>query len=191
MERAVADHSARAVVEVEHRREAEVDAAGAQLGAEHVAGGARRLERPHRAGAGAAAAVVHPHRAEAPHRRQRREAVAAEALDAAALVVDADEQVGPDRLRLGDELGELQPVAPVAREQDDAAGQRMVETAAIVGVEREAGDVEDHRRMVVFHRCSLAPGAIWAWQAMRSSRVASGKGAHRSGSCSTTTKLAA
>ena len=85
---------------------------------EHVAGGARRLERAHRAGAGAAAAVVHPHLAEHAHRRQRGEAVAAEALDAAALVVDADEQVGADRLDLGDQLGQLKAVAPVAREQD-------------------------------------------------------------------------
>ena len=54
VEGAVADHAAAAVVEVEHRREAEVDAAGAQLGAEHVAGRARRLERAHGAGAGAA-----------------------------------------------------------------------------------------------------------------------------------------
>ena len=71
VEGAVADHAAAAVVEVEHRREAEVDAAGAQLGGEHVAGRARRLERAHRAGAAAAAAVVHPHLAEHAHRRQR------------------------------------------------------------------------------------------------------------------------
>ena len=37
MERAIADHAARSMVEVEHRREAQVDAAGAQLGAEHEA----------------------------------------------------------------------------------------------------------------------------------------------------------
>ena len=98
------------------------------------------------------------------HRRQRREAVAAEALDAAALVVDADEQVVADRLHLGDQLGQLKAVAPVAREQDDPAGERMGETAAIVGVEAEAGDVEDDRRV----------GEV-----------------HRADSCSTTTKLAA
>ena len=38
----------RAVVEVEHRREAEVDAAGAQLGAEHVAGGGGGVGRASR-----------------------------------------------------------------------------------------------------------------------------------------------
>ena len=164
MEGAVADDAAAAVVEVEHRREAEVDAAGAQLGAEHVAGGARRLEGAHGAGAAAGVAVVHPHLAERAHRRQRREAVAAKALDAAAFVVDADEQVGADRLDLGGELGELAAVAPVAREQDEAAGQRMGEAAPIVGVEGEAGDVEDDRGVI---------------------------DVHRAGSCSTTTKLAA
>ena len=55
VEGAVADHAAAAVVEVEHRREAEVDAAGAQLGAEHVAGG----------GGGLGARI-------APRRRRRR-----------------------------------------------------------------------------------------------------------------------
>ena len=160
MEGAIADHAAGTVVEVEHRREAEVDAAGAQLGAEDVAGGARRFHGAHRAGAAAAVAVVHPHLAEHAHRRQRREAVAAEALDAATLVVDADEQVGADRLDLGDQLGELQAVAPVASEQDDPAGERMGEAAAIVGVEGEPGDVEDDRGVVVVHWCTLALRAV-------------------------------
>ena len=164
MEGAVADHAAGAVVEVEHRREAEVDAAGAQLGGEDVAGRARGLEGAHGAGAAAAGAVVHPHLAEHAHRRQRGEAVAAEALDATAFVVDADEQVGADRLHLGDQLGQLDAVAPVAREQDDAARERMGEAAPIVGVEGQAGDVEDDRGVVE---------------------------SHRAGSCSTTTKLAA
>ena len=70
------------------------------------------------------------------------EAVGAEALHAAAFVVDADQQVGPQRLDLGDELGQLAPVLPVAREQDQAAGERVREAAAVVGVERGAGDVE-------------------------------------------------
>ena len=93
VERAVADHAACAVVEVEHRREAEIDAARAQLGGEHVAARTGRLERAHRAGAAAPARIVHPDLAERAHRRDLGEAVAAEALDAAAFVVDADEQV--------------------------------------------------------------------------------------------------
>ncbi len=134
------------------------------LGGEHVAGRPRRFERTHGAGAGTAVAVVHPHLAEDAHRRQRREAVAAEALDATTLVIDADEQVVADGFHLGDQLGQLKAVAPIAREQDDPAGERMGETAAIVGVEGQAGDVEDDRRM----------GEV-----------------HRGDSCSTTTKLAA
>ena len=136
MERAIADHAARAVVEVEHRREAEVDAAGAQLGAEHMAGSARRLERAHRAGAAAAGTVVHPHLAEHAHRRQRGEAVGAEALHAAALVVDADEQVGADRLRLGDQLGELAAVAASCGRT--GSGRRSADGRAGAGRRRRA-----------------------------------------------------
>ena len=90
MERAVADDVAAAVVEVEHRREAEVDSARAQLGAEHVTGGTRRLDRAHCAAAARAVRIVHPHLAEGAHRCDRSEAVAAEALDAAAFVVEQE-----------------------------------------------------------------------------------------------------
>ena len=79
-------------------------------------------------------------------------------------MVDADEQVRADRLRLGDELGELAAVAPVARKQDDAAGQRVREPAPVGVVESEAGDIEDDGCVTM---------------------------AHRALSCSTTTKLAA
>jgi hypothetical protein len=142
------------MVEVENRREAEVDAAGAQLGAEHVASGARRVQRTHRAYAStraAGAAVVHPELAEHAHRRQVGEAVAAKALDATAFVIDADEQVVADRFHLGGKLGELLPVTPVAREEDEAAGERMLEAATVVAVERESGDVEDDWGVRVAH----------------------------------------
>ena len=155
MEGAVADHAAAAVVEVEHRREAEVDAAGAQLAREHMAGGGGGLEGAHRAGARSAAAVVHPHLAEHAHRRQLGEAVAAEALHPAAFVIDAHQHVGPQRLDLGDQLGQLPPVAPVAGEQDHPAGERMLQAAAVIGLEGEAGDVEHHRRMDRFLHRSL------------------------------------
>ena len=85
-----------------------------------------------------------------------REAVGAKALNAAALMIDADEDVGADRLDLGHELGELAPVPPVAAEQDQAARQRVAQAAAIVGVEREAGDVENKRseRVLMAHGVS-------------------------------------
>ena len=83
---------AAAVVEVEHRREAEVDAAGAQLGAEHVAGGGRGVGGTHRR------LRIHSSPS-ARIGRQVREAVGAEALHAAAFVVDADQ-----RCRAGSDL---------------------------------------------------------------------------------------
>ena len=152
------------MVEIEHRRKAEIDAAGPKLGAEHVAGGARCLEGVHGAGTGAAVAVAHPQLAQEPHWRQMGEAVAAKTLDATALVIDADQHVGSHRLDLGRELDELAPALPVAPEQDEATGQGVLQAAAVVGIERQAGDVEDDRGVAVDHRNSC---------------------------CSTTTKLAA
>ena len=81
------------------------------------------------------------------HRRQLGETIAAEALDTAALVVDADQQIVADGLDLGDQPGQLGPALPVAGEQDRAAGQRMGQPAAIGGVQRRAGDVQDQGRV--------------------------------------------
>ena len=147
VEGAVADDAAAAVVQVEHRREAQVDAAGAQLGRQHPAGGAGHVAGGQRAVAFALGRVVHPALAEGAHRRQVGEAVAAEALHPAALVVDADHDVGPDRLDLGHQPGQLRAVLPVAAEQDQAAGERMRQAAAVVVVQRQAGDIEHDRRM--------------------------------------------
>ena len=135
VEGAVADDGALAVVEVEHRREAQVDAAGTQLGGEHVAEGAGGIGGAHR--------VAHPQLAERARGRQRGEAVAAKALHAAAFVVGADEAVGADRLHLGDDLGELAAAFEVAREKHEAAGERVRQAPAIGGVEPDAGDVDD------------------------------------------------
>jgi hypothetical protein len=83
---AVADDAAAAVVEIEHRRKAEVDARGAQLGGKHLA---RR-----RCGLGGAHGVAHPQLAQRTHRRQAREAVGAKPLHATAFMIDADQQIG-------------------------------------------------------------------------------------------------
>ena len=155
MEGAVADHGAVAEVQVQHRREAQVDAARAQLGGHHVAGRGGGVGGGHRAVAGRAVAVVHPALAVDVHRRQVREAVGTEALHAAAFVVDAHEQVGPDRLHLRHQLGDLLAVDPVAAEQDRAAGERMREAAPVVGAQRRAGHVEDDGRVVVEARVGL------------------------------------
>ncbi|KAI1697461.1 hypothetical protein Ddc_19680 [Ditylenchus destructor] len=82
MEAARADHRAARLpglvlmVQVQHRRESEIDAAGAQLQRQHQAGRGGRLHGAHR--------VLHPQLAERAHRRQRGEAVGAEALHATA-----------------------------------------------------------------------------------------------------------
>ncbi len=139
VERPVADHAAFAEVEVEHRREAVVHAAGAQLGGQHETGG--------RGGIGGGQGVAHPQFAEGAHRRQVREAIGAEALHAAAFVVHADQEVGPLGLDVGAQRGELLAVFPVAGEEDQTAHERVRQAAAIVGVQCGAGDVEHHGGM--------------------------------------------
>ena len=81
VQRPVADHAAAAVVEVEHRGEAEIHAMRAELRADHVAGRLRRLP--------ALLAVAVPQAPELAHRRDRGKAFA-EALHAPALVVDTN-----------------------------------------------------------------------------------------------------
>jgi hypothetical protein len=83
MEGAVADDFAGAVVEIEHRREAEIDAASAQLGGQHIARGRCRVQ--------GARGIAVPQRADRAHRRQHGKSMA-EALHAATFVVDGDQQ---------------------------------------------------------------------------------------------------
>ena len=141
VEGAVADDGALAMVQVQHRGEAQVHAAGAQLAAQHIAAGGGGVGGTHR--------VLHPQLAQRAHRRQVGEAVGAKALHAAAFMVHRNQQVGADRLGLGGHGGELMAVVPVAAEQDQAAGQRMLQAAAVVGGEFGAGHVQDDGRMGV------------------------------------------
>src|SRR3982074_1478056 len=83
MQRAIADHAARAVIEIEHRREAEIDAVRRELGPDHVGRRARRVPP--------LLTVAVPEPPELAHRWNRAEALA-KALHAAAFVVDADRQ---------------------------------------------------------------------------------------------------
>src|SRR6266446_1160465 len=83
VQRTVADGRAGAVIEVEHRREAEIDAVGGQLRAHDVGGAARRLARR--------VAVAVPELAELSHRRNRREPFP-KSLYAPAFVVYTDRQ---------------------------------------------------------------------------------------------------
>ena len=137
MEGAIADDFAGAVVEGEHRREAEVDAAGAQLGGQHVAGCRRRFQ-----GAGG---IRVPQRAQRAHRRQHGEAVA-EALHAAAVVVDGDQQRRLSQgMNLESQFLEDGERLEIALEQDDAADQRMPQELAFLIREARPRQVEHQR----------------------------------------------
>ena len=94
----VADHAAGAKIQVQHRGEAQINTASAQLGAQHVAAGGGRVTGAHGAAALPALAVLQPHLTQRPHRRQMGEAIRLKALHPAALVVDADQQVSAQLL---------------------------------------------------------------------------------------------
>jgi hypothetical protein len=133
----VADHRARAVIEIEHRREAEVDAVRAQLHAD----GAPVLERRGLRGGG----IRIPLLAERAHRRNRAEA-RAKPLHAPALVVDRDQQRRiAQRVDVARERRERVRRRVVAREQDRAADERMAQSLAVRGAERRAFDPDDER----------------------------------------------
>ncbi len=149
-------------VEVQHGREAEVHATGAQLGAQHVArrrggvGGAQRATAGHGLGT---LAVIHPHVTQRPHGRQVGEAIGAKTLHAAAFMVHTDQQVIAHGLDAAGELQQLCAVFPIAGEQDHAAGQRVCQTAAIGGGQLCACHVEDEG-CVFGHRASNREIAI-------------------------------
>ena len=129
VEGAVADHAAAAVVEVEHRREAEVDAAGAQLGAEHVAGGGGGI------GGGQRRRCIHSSPSARIGGRWVKPSVRKRCTRPPSWSTQISRS-GAHRLDLGGQLGELAAVDPVAREQDQAAGQRVLQAAAVVGGQR-------------------------------------------------------
>ena len=83
VERAVADHAALPVIDVQHRRETEVHAAGAQFRGQHITGLLRQMARALR--------MRVPDLAELAHRGDLREAFA-ETLHPAALVIHRDQQ---------------------------------------------------------------------------------------------------
>jgi hypothetical protein len=153
-----ADHGRGTVIEIEHRREGEIDAAGAQLTGQHIAAGPRRGECAQR--------VLHPQLSQHAHGGQVREAVAGEALHATALVVDGNQHIGADRLDLGRQRGELGAALEVAREQDQATGQRVLEAMAVVGIEHGAGHIEHDRAMGGGFKHRQGPfsaAARWRW----------------------------
>ena len=79
-------------------------------------------------------------------------------LDPAAFMVDTDQQRtragAPD---LADQVGDLGRTLEIATEQDHPADQRMGETLAIGGRERQTGDIEHHGTGFHHHAAAL-PG---------------------------------
>ena len=136
MKRPVADDAAAPPVEVEHRREAEVDAMRTKLRSKYVAergGDATGLQY-----------VAVPKFTQAPHRRQARKA-SAEPLHASAFVVDRDQQRGiAQRVDFGRQPAKLLRGLEVAREQDHHADQRMCQPIAIFRGQLQPIDADDH-----------------------------------------------
>ena len=70
-------------------------------------------------------------------------AVGAKALHPAAFVIDADQQVRPLAFEIGAQFTELLAAFPVTGEQGDATGQRVLDAAAVVLAECQAGNIDD------------------------------------------------
>src|SRR5690349_11488208 len=147
MERAVADDFAHAEIEIDARRERQVDAMRAEFGRHEPAHRARERH--------ALLRIDVEFMTDAAQGRQGREA-GAEPLNAAAFLVHGhDERRRTDGMDVGDQPGELVGVGVVAREQDDAAHERMAQDFAVLGRELETGDIDHqwpkgHRRRLYF-----------------------------------------
>ncbi|MDT4845486.1 hypothetical protein FQZ97_794760 [compost metagenome] len=170
---AVTNDRALAVIQIQHRREAQVHTAGAQLGTQHIARRSRRVAGPQCRSTVqlALAPGLPPQRAEGRHGRQLGETVGAKALHATAFVVHGDQQVVPHGLDLAAQPRQLGAVLPVAGEQDHAAHQGMCQASALSGGQAVAGDVDDQGGVLLHGGFSV--------------------GAASGASRSTTTKLAA
>src|SRR6187549_2764090 len=136
VERAVADDFADAIVEIHARRERQVHAMRAQLGGHQPAHGPGQLQTLF--------GVEVIGMTDAPRRWQQRE-LGPEALHAPALLVHGhDQRRVARRVDIGDQLAQLLRRLVVAREEDDAADERMAQHLAVLGRELEAGDI-DHQ----------------------------------------------
>src|SRR6266513_473417 len=132
-----AEGCAGAVIEIEHRREAEIDAVRGKLRGDDVGGAARRLARR--------AALAVPPPTELAHRRDRGEAVA-KPLYAPAFVVDADRQRRlAQPLDVLGERAQLLRIFVIARKQDHGADRRMPQALAFAVGHGAALDIEHHR----------------------------------------------
>ena len=130
----IADDLAHAVVQVDTGGKAEVHPHGAQF---------RGHQPTHRLGESESVSLVLVKApAEKPHRRQARKALA-KALHPTPFMVHRNQQMRtahrPDTRR---QRRDLRRVAVIPREQQNAADQRMLEHANVVGAQFRAGDVD-------------------------------------------------
>ena len=134
-ERAVTDHAGVTPVEVEVRREGEINAVREELRREHVAvrpGGADRFPR---------VMLIHP--AVLGERRKPREPVA-EPLHAAPFVVHRNQNAGFRLMNLAAERPELLRVLKIPREENHHANEGRRDSAAVVFRERRAAHIHHY-----------------------------------------------
>ncbi len=137
VEGTVADDGARRVVEIEDRREAEVDVVCPQFARDGDTVLERRLVRGSR--------IAVPLLAERPHRRYRREPVSAKPLHAPAFVVDGNEQRRPQRADRSGQAAQLDRSFEVALEEDYAANPRIGKPRTIAFSQRQSFDAQHDR----------------------------------------------
>ena len=142
-EGAVANHAAFAVIKVEHRGETQIDTTGAQLRPQDVTASGGGVGGAHGARALACLFVIQPHLAERAHGWQMREAVTLETLHATAFMVDANEQIRAQFFDRMAQARQLFAVLPVARKQNNATHQRVLEALAIGGGQGQTCDVDN------------------------------------------------
>ncbi|MCY1355870.1 hypothetical protein D9M69_423070 [compost metagenome] len=128
LEGAAADHGAALVVEVENRREAEVEPDRQHLGRHQPAA---LLGQPLGIG------VV----GQGAHRRQAHEALA-QTLHPSAFLVDGEQQVRAHGTDRRGQLAYLARVLDIAGEQDQTADLRLAENLPVFGGQPGAGDVQ-------------------------------------------------
>ena len=142
---AVANHTALAVVQVEHGGEAHVNTTSAQLSTQHKAASGGRMARLQGGGGGGRLARhgLHPHLAQSAHGRQMGETIGAKTLHPAPFVIDANQGVWADVFDVFAQSRELRTVDPIAGKQNQPARQGVGQAASVGGAQLGASDVQN------------------------------------------------
>lgn len=137
MQRAVANHGARAAVDIKHRGKAQIDSVRLQFRRDHEADMMRDMS--------CVILIDVPQSPEFAHRREQREMLP-EPLHAAALMVDGNDQRRTAQpMNFGGQLHKLLGCGVIAGKKDDSAGKRMQQPAAVLCRKAGAGHVEHDR----------------------------------------------